>query len=104
MKTQHATKEQAEKLYVEVKELRDAYLHTFRSTAGQAVLKDLMKFCRAQESCAVLGDHDRTFMLMGRNEVWLRIHDTLNYTPADLITIRSGGNIRVIEEKEEDDG
>lgn len=59
---------------------RRAFQRAFKMTeaAGDAVLADLAVFCRATESCAVPGDRDRTFLLEGRREVWLRICDHLN--------------------------
>lgn len=62
-----------------------AYLLAFNTPAGQAVLQDLAPFCRARESCVVLGDRDRTYVLEGRREVYLRIMDYLELTPEQLV-------------------
>jgi len=50
-------------------------------------LKDLARFCRANESAAVPGDHDRTWALIGRREVWLRIQQHLNLQPEELAAL-----------------
>lgn len=53
--------------------------------AGQAVLMDLATFCRANETCVVPGDRDRTYVLEGRREVYLRIRDHLDLTVEQLV-------------------
>lgn len=58
--------------------------------ANQTVLTDLSFFCRANESCVVPGDHDRTLLLEGRREVWLRIQQHLNLTPEQLFQLYGG--------------
>lgn len=69
-----------------------AYRQVFnpKSPVDAIVLADLAVFCRANESCAVPGDHDRTMMLLGRNEVWLRIQQHINLTPEQLFALYSG--------------
>lgn len=64
-----------------------AYLRAFRMTeaSGEMVLTDLATFCRANESCVVPGDRDRTYLLEGRREVWLRIQAHLNLTDEQLV-------------------
>jgi len=62
-----------------------AYQLTFGTEAGKTVLADLAKFCRAGESAAVPGDHDRTWALIGRREVYLSIRDYLDLTPEQLV-------------------
>ncbi len=62
-----------------------AYMLTFGTEAGRTVLADLAKFCRAGESAAVPGDHDRTWTLIGRREVYLSIRDYLDLTPEQLV-------------------
>jgi len=58
--------------------------------ADVAVLRDLAVFCRANESCVVPNDRDRTLLLEGRREVWLRIQQHLNLTPEQLFALYSG--------------
>lgn len=69
-----------------------AYRQAFNpnSPVDAVVLADLASFCRANESCAVPGDHDRTMMLLGRQEVWLRIQQHINLTPEQLFALLSG--------------
>lgn len=62
-----------------------AYQLVFNTPAGQAVLADLAPFCRARETCVVPGDSDRTYVLEGRREVFLRIRDYLDLTPEQLV-------------------
>jgi translation initiation factor 2 beta subunit (eIF-2beta)/eIF-5 len=53
----------------------------------QVVREDLARFCRAFESCVVPGDHDRTLLLEGRREVWLRCTQHWNLTAQELAVI-----------------
>jgi hypothetical protein len=62
-----------------------AYQLAFAGAAGEAVLLDLVPFCRANETCVVPGDRDRTYVLEGRREVWLRIRDHLDLSPEELV-------------------
>ncbi len=64
-----------------------AYLLAFNreEAAGAAVLADLAIFCRADETCVVPGDRDRTYVLEGRREVFLRIQDHLRLTTEALV-------------------
>lgn len=77
-----------------------SYQLTFNSIHGQEVLKDLITFCRANETCVVPGDRDRSLVLEGRREAWLRIQEHLNLSISDLATLYTGGNLKV----ENDDG
>lgn len=62
-----------------------AYLLVFNTVAGKAVLDDLAAFCRANETCVVPGDRDRTWVLEGRREVYLRIGAHLNLSTEELV-------------------
>jgi len=62
-----------------------AYQLTFGTEAGKAALADLAKLCRANENAALPGDHDRTWALIGRREVYLYIKDYLDLTPEQLV-------------------
>lgn len=64
-----------------------AYMLAFGEVAGKAVLADLAAFCRANETCVVPGDRDRTYVLEGRREVFLRIRDHLDKTVEQLLEI-----------------
>jgi hypothetical protein len=76
-------------------ERKTAYQVVFGSGAGAAVLADLALFCRARETCVVPGDRDRTYVLEGRREVYLRIRDYLDLTPEELVAL----NTRPAEER-----
>lgn len=67
-----------------------AYQLAFTSPAGQQVLTDLASFCRAEETCVVPGDRDKTLVLEGRREVWLRIQQHLHLTDEQLVDLLSG--------------
>lgn len=67
----------------------------FNNPAQRQVLEDLASFCRANESAAVPGDHDRTWALLGRQEVWLRIQQHLNLTPEQLMALYTKGTTNV---------
>ena len=71
---------------------RNNYKFVFsrNNPAAMAVLEDLTKFCRGAESAAVPGDHDRTMMLLGRQEVFLRITQHMNLTPEELFQLYTG--------------
>lgn len=58
--------------------------------ANVEVMADLAKFCRANESCVIPGDHDRSLLLAGRHEVWLRITQHLGLSPEQLAALYSG--------------
>lgn len=78
---------------------KQCYQLTFekRQPANVTVLIDLASFCRANESCVVPGDRDRTLMLEGRREVWLRIQQHLNLTPEQLFDLYSNNAPRETE-------
>lgn len=62
---------------------RLSYVRCFNSPAGQDVLLDLAKFCRANESC-FHADPRAHAVAEGRREVWLRIQKNLNLTDEQL--------------------
>jgi hypothetical protein len=66
-----------------------AYQLAFNTPAGQAVLTDLTPFCRVRETCVVPGDRDRTYVLEGRREVFLRIREYLDLTPEELVRLHT---------------
>lgn len=67
-----------------------AYQSVFSGPAGETVLADLAKFCRAAETCVVPGDRDKTFVLEGRREVFLRIGQHLGLTSEQLYALYTG--------------
>lgn len=66
-----------------------AYQLTFNTIAGQTVLADLSKFCRADRSCFD-DDARRHAVAEGRREVWLRIQQHMNLTSEELYQIYGG--------------
>lgn len=73
-----------EKLTEILSDRQRAYMLAFRTVAGEAILADLAVFCRANETCVIPGDRDRTYVLEGRREVWLRIRHHLDLTTEQL--------------------
>ena len=80
-------KDQLSKLKNLFQSRKIAYLHTFNNgNASHAVLVDLARFCRAQESTFVADDRTM-LMLEGRREVWLRIQNYLNLSSDELFEL-----------------
>lgn len=81
--------EQVVRVITYLADRKKAYQLTFQlnQPANVLVLEDLARFCRAKESCAVPGDRDKTFILEGRREVFLRIQNHLNLSPEQLFTL-----------------
>lgn len=65
------------------------YQLTFTSPAGQYVMHDLAKFCRAHES-AWNADPRVHAAMEGRREVWLRIEQHLNLSSEKLLALYNG--------------
>lgn len=80
--------DEAAKAFLEQR--KRAYALCFGSPAGQEVLKDLVTFCRGAETFVVPGDRDRTYVLAGRLEVWLRIEQHMNLMPDELFKLYAG--------------
>jgi len=81
--------------------MKSAYQQTYSTSqpAHLMVLDDMARFCRANESCAVPGDHDRTMLLLGRNEVWLRVNQYLHLNPEQLFALYGGDISKLRSEK-----
>lgn len=62
---------------------------TFSKTnpADVRVLARLARFCRADESCVIPGDRDKTLLLEGRREVWLLINHFIELSPEQLLAL-----------------
>lgn len=69
---------------------RRNYQLAFGSPAGREVLVDLARFCRANETCVIPNDRDKTLVLEGRREVFLRIQQHLNLTSEQLFDLFGG--------------
>jgi hypothetical protein len=65
------------------------YQLALSSPAGQEVLIDLARFCRANESC-FHADARLHAVAEGRREVWLRIQQHLNLKPTELFNLFAG--------------
>lgn len=68
---------------------RAAYRIVFNA-AHSIVLRDMAVFCRAFETCVVPGDRDRSLILEGRREYWLRVMDHLNLSVDQQYRIYGG--------------
>lgn len=68
---------------------RQAYVSVFSGPNGDAVLRDLAKFCRARESTFHL-DARVSAVLEGRREVWLRLQEHLQLTDEELYALKGG--------------
>lgn len=68
------------------------YQLTFETPAGQAVLIDLARFCRATETC-FHPDARLHAVAEGRREVWLRIQQHLNLNSQQLFTLYQGQHL-----------
>src|SRR5690348_3849099 len=98
------TEKQAARLFEDTAELQKAYQIAFSGAAGQAVLADLARFCRANEPC-FMEDARYHALLEGRREVWLRIQHELNSPVEELLQRRVGDSYQVVKiEPEDEDG
>lgn len=72
-----------------------AYSHVFHPSNQYAdiVLRDLAKFCRANES-TFAPDPRAHAVLEGRREVWLRIQEHLQLTPEQMYALHPVKNIK----------
>ena len=66
-----------------------AYTKTFQGPLAEVVLRDLARFCRANET-TFHEDARLHAVAEGRREVWLRIANHLNMAPADLWRLYTG--------------
>ena len=67
-----------------------SYQLTFGAPVAHSVLRDLAKFCRANETC-FHSDPRIHAALEGRREVWCRIQNHLNLSPSELYAIYNPG-------------
>lgn len=73
------------------------YQLALKSPAGQEVLIDLAKFCRANETC-FNADPRMHAVLEGRREVWLRIQQHLNLSTPELFSLYTGKQYGIVYE------
>jgi hypothetical protein len=74
----------------DVKHLVVAFRSCFTAPGSNLALGHLAVFCKADMTCAVPGDRDRTLINEGRREVFLLIQKFLNLTAAEITTLRFG--------------
>jgi hypothetical protein len=97
------TEAQAAELLRDTDQLKTAYQIVFGDgPAGQAVLSDLGRFCRAEEPCWS-EDQRHHARLEGRREVWLRIQNELRLPTEELLQRRVGEDYVVMKIKPEDE-
>jgi len=70
---------------------RQNYIRVFDGPPGDAVLRDLAIFCRANQS-TLHQDQRISDALNGRREVWLRIQQHLNMTDEQLWELCQGAD------------
>ena len=70
---------------------KQMYVRTFKSPTGEAVLKDLARFCRSNKS-TFHTDPRVSAVLQGRHEVFLRITQHLGLTAEQLLQLYDGAN------------
>ncbi len=81
-----------------VRRIRAAYHEVFMPYAGQAVLIDLAKFCRAKETTFHPSQDARTqAVLEGRRQVFMRIQEHLRLSEAQLFALYGGQNFNITE-------
>ena len=99
------TAEDAVRLRDATADLQKAYMMAFAGAAGEAVLGDLSRFCRADEPCFMENDRYHA-LLEGRREVWLRIQHYMKLPIEELLQRRVGESYTVIkiEPEDEDNG
>jgi hypothetical protein len=86
--------ERARNVILFLTDRKRAYQLAFGSPAGQAVLRDLAKFCRAADT-EFHADPRIHAALSGRREVWLRIQQHINLTPEQLAALYDGRSITI---------
>lgn len=97
------TEAQATELFHETEQLKTAYQIVFGDgPAGQTVLADLGRFCRAEEPCWS-EDARHHARLEGRREVWLRIQAEMKLPVEELLQRRVGDSYAVVKIKPEDE-
>lgn len=75
------------------KRRKQAYQLFKNTQEGTTFLADLARFCRANETCVVPNDRDKTLVLEGRREVWLRIQNHFGLSPEELLRLYAGPEI-----------
>jgi hypothetical protein len=76
-------KDIVEKTRAFLKQRQLAYQRTFSGVAGETVLADLAKFCRAHDT-TFHSDARMSAVLQGRHEVWTRIAQHVRLTDEQI--------------------
>ncbi len=87
-------------LFDMVRKVKRDYIAAFGGPAGQDVLRDLAKFCRADQTCFTT-DPRQHALLEGRREVWLRIQHYLNLTTEQIYALVNGQTIQLPTDEED---
>jgi|SRR5665213_510356 len=87
--------EGAAKIFEQIRRRKIDYKLACSQPAMQRMLIDLADFCRAGETCAALDgngkiDVERTLILEGRREVWLRMMNHCNLSTTKLYALMTG--------------
>jgi hypothetical protein len=82
--------------------LKRAYLELKGSPAGNMVLSDLARFCRATTT-TWSDDARHHARLEGRREVWLRMTEHMNLTPEQLQALYDQRNILTPSDEDQPD-
>jgi len=69
---------------------QSSYKKVFDSPEGRKVLADLRRFCRGTTPYVDVENTNATYLLAGRNEVWLRIMAHLNMSEEDIHQLDEG--------------
>lgn len=78
------------------------YQLCFGAPGGQAVLEDLARFCRANESC-FHADPRVHAVLEGRREVFLRVSQHLNLTAEQLFALLDGRQLNLANKENDNE-
>lgn len=76
------------------------YRQALLAPAGQGVLIDLARFCRANETC-FHPDPRLHAVAEGRREVWLRVQQHLSLTTEELYALYGGRQFKLAEGRDE---
>ena len=79
-------------------ETNKAYRQLRYQPAGQLILADLAKFCKANVNTYVRGDQYETAFNEGKRAVWNRIQAVLHLTDDELFAIMGGATLPPKEE------
>jgi len=85
-----------------LRQRKRAYQLALTSPAGMEVLTDLARFCRAAKT-TYHPDPDKRLVLLGRQEVFLRIQNYLQLNHAQLYALAEGKPFQLTIEEDKSD-